>query len=73
MRPTSPTCSQNRARVAFPGGSHVALTHWSAGGDVSDPSKQQGVWQYCGKASGAAVKSFMKEYPYTDSPEPQGA
>ena len=34
---------------AFPKGTHVALTHWSAGGDPTDVSKQQGVWQYCAK------------------------
>ena len=56
---------------AFPGGKHVALTHWSAGGDPSDVSKQKGVWQYCGDPSGAVVQRFMKEYPYSDSPEPQ--
>jgi len=56
---------------AFPGGKHVALTHWSAGGDPSDVAKQKGVWQYCGDPSGAVVQKFMKEYPYSDSPEPQ--
>jgi len=56
---------------AFPAGKHVALTHWSAGGDPSDVSKQKGVWQYCGDPSGAVVQKFMKEYPYSDSPEPQ--
>jgi hypothetical protein len=55
----------------FPSGTHVALTHWSAGGDPSDPTKQQGIWQYCAKPSGAVVKTFMHDYPYTDSPEPQ--
>jgi Protein of unknown function (DUF3105) len=55
---------------AFPGGAHVALTHWSSGGDPADTSKQQGVWQYCGKVSGQVVGTFMKDYPYTDSPEP---
>jgi hypothetical protein len=58
---------------AFPKGAHVALTHWSAGGDPADVTKQEGVWQYCAKPSGAAVSSFMKDYPYSDSPEPQGA
>ena len=58
---------------AFPGGTHVALTHWSAGGDVSDPSKQQGVWQYCAKPSGSVVSTFVKDYPYSDSPEPGAA
>ena len=56
---------------AFPKGTHVALTHWSAGGDPTDVSKQQGIWQYCGKPSGAVVQKFMKDYPYSDSPEPQ--
>ena len=56
---------------AFPGGKHVALTHWSAGGDPSDVTKQKGIWQYCGDPSGAVVQKFMKEYPYSDSPEPQ--
>jgi hypothetical protein len=57
---------------AFPAGTHVALTHWSAGKDATDTTKQKGVWQYCGKPSGAVVTTFMKAYPYTDSPEPQG-
>jgi len=56
---------------AFPAGKHVALTHWSAGGDPGDVSKQKGVWQYCGDPSGAVVQKFMEEYPYSDSPEPQ--
>lgn len=47
---------------AFPDGQHVALTHWTA--------DQQGVWQYCSEPSGAALEEFMKEYPYTDTPEP---
>ncbi len=57
---------------AFPNGKHVAITHWSTGGDPSDITKQRGVWQYCGKPSGEAVADFAKKYPYTDSPEPQG-
>jgi hypothetical protein len=54
----------------FPEGQHIALTHWSAGGDISDTSKHEGVWQYCSEPSGAAIKSFMDDFPYTDSPEP---
>jgi hypothetical protein len=57
----------------FPNGKHVAITNWSTGGDPSDVSKQKGIWEYCGKPSGEAVGSFMKDYPYSDSPEPQGA
>jgi len=49
---------------AFPDGSHIALTHWTG------PDKQQGVWEYCGKISGAVVEDFVKEYPKSDSPEP---
>jgi hypothetical protein len=56
---------------AFPKGAHVAITHWSAGKDPSDPAKQKGIWQYCAKPSGAVVSQFVKDWPYTDSPEPQ--
>ena len=57
--------------AAFPGGQHVAYTHWSVGGaDAGTSGKQVGVWQYCSAPSGAALKSFMLEYPYMDSPEP---
>jgi hypothetical protein len=56
---------------AFPSGTHVALSHWSTQKDPTDISKQQGVWQYCARPSGAVVKSFMKQFPYTDSPESQ--
>ena len=54
----------------FPDGTHIAMTHWYA--DPKNPSAgQQGIWQYCVKPSGAAVNTFVKDYPYTDSPEPQ--
>jgi hypothetical protein len=53
---------------AFPGGAHVAMTHWFA--DPKDPKNQEGVWQYCGKVSGKVVSTFTKDYPYSDSPEP---
>jgi hypothetical protein len=56
---------------AFPSGTHVALTHWSTGGDPSDVTKQQGIWQYCAQPSGAVVAKFTEDYPYSDSPEPQ--
>jgi hypothetical protein len=48
----------------FPEGQHIALTHWTGG------EESQGVWQYCSEPSGAALKTFMDDYPYTDSPEP---
>lgn len=55
---------------AFPDGQHIALTHWSIGGDGDPAGEQTGVWQYCSEPSGAAVEKFMADYPYTDSPEP---
>jgi Protein of unknown function (DUF3105) len=56
---------------AFPDGQHIAFTHWSAGGVGDDATgKQVGAWQYCSEPSGAALKTFMDDYPYTDSPEP---
>jgi len=55
----------------FPDGMHVAISHWSAGGSgESDTDKQVGVFQYCSEPSGAALKDFILDYPYSDSPEP---
>jgi hypothetical protein len=62
----------------FPAGKHIAFTHWSAGGTPvptlangnADTSKQVGVFEYCSGVSGAALKQFMEDYPFTDSPEP---
>jgi hypothetical protein len=54
----------------FPGGAHVALTHWSMGGSHGNPEGQHGITQYCTQVSGEAVGSFVEDYPYTDSPEP---
>jgi hypothetical protein len=55
----------------FPSGQHIAISHWSAGGEgQTDTTKQVGAFQYCSSVSGAAIKSFMTKYPYTDSPEP---
>lgn len=56
---------------SFPKDTHIAFTHWSAGGTgITDTTKQVGVFQYCSDVSGAALKKFMTTYPYTDSPEP---
>ena len=58
---------------AFPDGQHIAMTHWSAGGTgETDTAKQTGVWQYCSEPSGEALETFMTDYPYMDSPEPNG-
>jgi hypothetical protein len=59
----------------FPDGQHVAFTHWSVGGTenaASGNAQQVGVWQYCSSVSGAALKTFMLDYPFSDSPEPNG-
>jgi len=50
---------------ALPDGKHVVLTHWAGSGD-----DQKGIWEYCGKPSGAVIKDFVITYPNTDSPEP---
>ncbi len=55
---------------AFPDGQHVAFTHWSVGGDNDPSGDQDGVFQYCSEVSGAALDTFMTDYPYLDSPEP---
>lgn len=52
---------------AFPDGQHIAFTHWRV--DTKD-QEQYGVFQYCSQVSGAALKSFMDKYPFTDAPEP---
>ncbi|MBO9523840.1 MAG: DUF3105 domain-containing protein [Nocardioidaceae bacterium] len=48
----------------FPEGKHVVLTHWTG------PKDQKGVWQYCGKPSGAVIEKFVKDYPSDNAPEP---
>ncbi|MFC7493857.1 MULTISPECIES: DUF3105 domain-containing protein [unclassified Nocardioides] len=70
----APWLSSDENGKKFPDGQHVAITHWSAGGNgVTDTTKQVGVFQYCSGPSGEAVEAFMKEYPYTDSPEPDAS
>jgi len=65
------TAADEKESGKFPDGMHVAFSHWSAGGSgESDTSKQVGAFQYCSQPSGEALKDFMLEYPYTDSPEP---
>jgi hypothetical protein len=65
------TSDDEKESGKFPDGMHVAFSHWSAGGSgESDTSKQVGAFQYCSQPSGEALKDFMLEYPYTDSPEP---
>ncbi|GAA4696093.1 DUF3105 domain-containing protein [Nocardioides conyzicola] len=67
----APWLSSDEDGAKFPDGQHVAFTHWSAGGNgETDTTKQVGAFQYCSDVSGAALKTFMDTYPYTDSPEP---
>jgi hypothetical protein len=54
----------------FPDGAHIALTHWSMGGTHGNAQEQTGIWQYCAEPSGEVVESFVEDYPYLDSPEP---
>ena len=67
----APWTSKDENGKTFPDGQHVALTHWSAGGEgETDATKQVGAFQYCSAPSGEALDAFMKQYPYFDSPEP---
>ena len=49
------------AEGKLPEGKQMALSHWSA---------TKGQRQFCGQVSGEAVQNFMKQFPYSDSPEP---
>ncbi len=65
------TDTEHAGGQVFPKGQHLAITHWSAGGaGQTDTTKQVGAFQYCAGTSGEALKKFMTEYPYLDSPEP---
>ncbi len=55
----------------FPDGKHYALTHWYANPETGQD--QKGITEYCGKLSGEVVKSFMEDYPQSDTPEPGAA
>lgn len=67
----SDAASVDRPLTQFPAGTHLAFTHWSAGGvGKTTTGTQAGVFEYCAGVSGAALKSFMEDYPYTDSPSP---
>lgn len=57
----APWTARDGAR--FPGGAHLALTHWS----VEDG--ERGIWEYCAGVSGAVVKDFILDYPHEDAPE----
>lgn len=48
----------------FPAGKTVGLSHWGA---------KTGHRQLCGQVSGEAVKEFVKKFPFSDAPEPNGA
>ncbi|GAB3662710.1 hypothetical protein GCM10027596_24770 [Nocardioides korecus] len=52
----------------FPGRAHVAMSHWSAG--TGGSAAQAGVLRYCSRVSGEVVGTFVKRYPFSDSPEP---
>ena len=50
-----------RAEGAFPDGKSYALSHWGA---------ETAFRQYCGDLSGEAVRDFVQDHPFSDSPEP---
>ncbi len=59
---------------AFPAGQNVVMTRWYADPtNPADANAQKGVRQQCGAVSGEAIGDFMKKYPQSDSPEPNGA
>ena len=60
----APWLASDEDGAPFPDGQHVAFTHWKG-----DETTSTGVWQYCSETSGAALETFMADYPYTDAPE----
>jgi len=60
--------------AGFPAGKDVVLTHWYA--DPTNPTEQasqKGIRQTCARVSGEAVAQFRTTYPFSASPEPNGA
>ena len=56
----------------FPSGTHVALTHWSVGGRTRPtPTSSRASGSTAASPAAPSSSTFMKEYPYNDSPEPQ--
>jgi len=60
----APWLPEDEGGKPFPKGQHVAMTHWQG-----DSESSTGVWQYCSEPSGAALSTFMQDYPFTDAPE----
>jgi Protein of unknown function (DUF3105) len=60
---------------ALPAGKKFALSHWSAtvGTQQTAEANQSGHRQLCGDLSGEVVKSFVQQFPKTQSPEPDAA
>ncbi len=50
-----------RSEGAFPEGMQFALSHWGV---------ENSFRQYCGELSGEAVRDFVQDHPFSDSPEP---
>ena len=53
----------DQSRGQFPAGTPYALSHWGSDG---------GHRQFCGELSGKAVVDFVKKYPSSNAPEPNG-
>ena len=59
----------------FPDGQHIAFTHWSVGGATNaarGPTSRSASGSTAPSVSGAALKTYMDDYPFSDSPEPGG-
>lgn len=53
---------------AFPNGTHVALTHWTATATKAGTESRQ----FCAVADAAAVSAFTQRHLYFDAHEPSG-
>ena len=61
-----PTTEESKA---FPEGQHIAFTHWSAGGNgETDRASRRASGSTARSPAARRSKTFMKDYPYTDSP-----
>ena len=64
-RRSSSSAPGTRPTARSPSGKTLALSHWG--------SRRAATASCAADVSGDAVKAFVAEYPYSDSPEPNGA
>ena len=63
------TSDDEKESGKFPEGQHIAFTHWSAGGRRDRHASRRRLAVLL-RAQRRGAEDFMKDYPYTDSPEP---